>query len=161
MNADRIKPGIIGGLAGGMVFGMMMAFMGALPVIGKMVGFPNAVVGFLVHLGISAGIGGSFGLLLGPAVTGRISGIAYGLAYGSLWWFLGPLTLMPLFMGMGLGASWNAAAAGSQLPSLMGHAVFGMVLGLVYQRGENCFLLRVGRSGKGDSPEKPPLHPVR
>ncbi|MEN8008591.1 MAG: hypothetical protein ABFS42_16400, partial [Candidatus Krumholzibacteriota bacterium] len=75
MIANRIKHGIVGGLMGGVVFGVMMAFMGTLPMIGKMVGFPNAVTGFVVHLAISAGIGGSFGVLLGPAVTGRISGL--------------------------------------------------------------------------------------
>ena len=44
----RIKHGIIGGSVGGVVFGMMMAVMGMLPMIGKIVGAPNVVIGFLV-----------------------------------------------------------------------------------------------------------------
>ena len=44
MIANRIKHGIVGGLMGGVVFGVMMAFMGTLPMIGKMVGVPNAMV---------------------------------------------------------------------------------------------------------------------
>ena len=38
------------------------------------------------------------------------------------------LTLMPLFLGMGLGANWNLNAAQNMLPSLMGHVVFGLVI---------------------------------
>lgn len=145
---------------GGVVFGMMMAFMGTLPMIGKMVGYPNAGVGFLVHLVISAGIGGSFGLLLGPAVTGKISGLVAGLVYGTVWWFLGPLTLMPLFMGMGLGENWNATAVSGMLPSLMGHAIFGLILGLAYSRGEDCLVLKLGRTEKSNPAEKPKLRSV-
>jgi len=49
-----------------------------------------------------------------------------------MWWVLGPLTLMPLFMGMGLGVNWNLVAATKMLPSLMGHLIFGGILGIVY-----------------------------
>ncbi|MBC8424136.1 hypothetical protein H8E07_08440 [bacterium] len=41
---------------------------------------------------------------------------------------------MPMFMGMGLGVNWNADATVSMLPSLMGHMIFGAVLGFVYAR---------------------------
>ena len=47
---------------------------------------------------------------------------------------LGPLTLMPLMLGMGLGVNWNLAAATKFLPSLMGHMIFGAVLGASYAR---------------------------
>ncbi len=154
---QRVKHGIIGGLVGGAVFGGMMAMMGMLPMIGKMVGVPNAVVGFLVHMGISAGIGASFGLLIGPAVKGRTSGVVAGGAYGMIWWVLGPLTLMPLFMGMGLGVNWNLGAAQAMLPSLMGHVVFGLVLGLAYSKGEDCAVLKLGRT---DKPKRTPLKAV-
>ena len=71
-------------------------------------------------------------------VEGRLSGtpagLRYGAAYDALWWFLGPLTLMPLMMGMGLGANWNAAAAVGMLPSLMGHVIYGLIPGATYSR---------------------------
>jgi hypothetical protein len=35
-------------------------------------------------------------------------------------------------MGMGLGVNWNAAAAVAMLPSLMGHLMYGGILGLTY-----------------------------
>ncbi len=155
MLAKRIKHGVVGGLAGGVVFGAMMAMMGMLPMIGKMVGQPNAVVGFLVHMVISAGIGGSFGVLAGPLVSGRLTGVVSGAVYGMIWWFLGPLTLMPLMMGMGLGVNWNLGAAEAMLPSLMGHVIFGLVLGFVFSRGEDCLLLpKSDPESRKDSPLK-------
>ena len=132
MNTRNIKLGAYGGLAGGVVFGAMMALMGMLPMIGQMVGHPSAVTGFLAHLVISALIGASFAVLFRRFLHGLSGGLGYGLVYGGAWWFLGPLTLMPLMMGMGLGVNWNAAAAAQMLPSLGGHLIYGAILGLSY-----------------------------
>jgi len=128
----KLIAGVGAGLAGGLVFGMMMTMMGMLPMIGKMIGQPTVAAGWLVHLGISATIGASFAVLLGWLVTGKLSSLVFGTVYGTMWWLIGPLTLMPLFMGMGLGANWNLTAAQDMLPSLMGHAIFGMVMGIGY-----------------------------
>jgi hypothetical protein len=106
--------------------------MGMLPMIGEMIGSATAAAGWVVHLMISVGIGASFAVLLGWLAHGKTSSTVVGMMYGGLWWFLGPLTLMPLMMGMGLGVNWNAAAAFGMLPSLMGHLMFGTVLGIVY-----------------------------
>ncbi len=128
----KILAGTISGVVGGLVFGLMMAKMGTLPMIGRMIGSPTVAAGWLVHLAISASIGASFAVLFGWLVSGRISSIVFGTIYGSTWWLLGPLTMMPLFLGMGLGVNWNLTAAQNMLPSLMGHVVFGMVMGLTY-----------------------------
>ena len=132
MNRRNIVRGILWGLAGGSVFGAMMGMMGMLPMIGKMVGQPNAAVGFLIHMANSALIGAMFSIIFGRQAIRAWRGLGYGLAYGGAWWLLGPLTLMPLFMGMGLGANWSLMAAANMLPSLVGHLVFGAVLGLGY-----------------------------
>ena len=132
MNTRNIKLGAYGGLAGGVVFGAMMGMMGMLTMIGKMVGHPSAVTGFLAHLVISALIGASFVVIFHGFIRGASGGLGYGLVYGGVWWFLGPLTLMPLMMGMGLGVNWNAAAASQMLPSLVGHLIYGAILGLSY-----------------------------
>ncbi len=129
MNPRNISLGVYSGLAGGVVFGAMMGAMGMLPMIGKMVGNPTAVAGLLVHLINSAVIGAGFAVVFGRSVNGMGSGVSQGLVYGGFWWFLGPLTLMPLFMGMGLGVNWNAAAAVTMMPSLVGHLVYGAILG--------------------------------
>ena len=133
MRLTSVKHGIYGGLGGGLVFGVLMGMMGMLPMIGNMVGIPSAAVGFLVHLVISATIGGSFAVLLDWTGRATRAGVSAGLAYGFTWWVLGPLTLMPLFMGMGLGVNWNVSAITQALPSLMGHLVFGAILGVSYQ----------------------------
>ncbi len=141
MNVTSIKHGVYGGLAGGVVFGAIMAMMGMLPMIGNIVGSPSAWIGFFVHMMISATIGGSFAVLLDA--SSQRGDVGSGLVYGFAWWMLGPLTLMPLFMGMGLGVNWNVAAMGQAMPSLVGHLIFGAILGVTYR------WLR-GRSGVSD-----------
>ena len=132
MNPRNIQHGAVAGIAGGIVFGAMMAMMGMLPMIGQMVGSPTAGAGFLAHLVISALIGASFGLIFHSRVRGTGSGFGYGALYGGVWWILGPLTLMPLMMGMGLGVNWNGAAAAAMLPSLAGHLIYGLILGCTF-----------------------------
>ena len=132
MNVKNISLGAYAGVAGGVVFGVMMAMMGMLPMIGKMVGHPSAITGFGVHLVISALIGASFSVIFDRFVASVSGGLGYGLLNGGAWWFLGPLTLMPLMMGMGLGVNWNTAAAAQMLPSLVGHLIYGAILGTSY-----------------------------
>jgi uncharacterized membrane protein YagU involved in acid resistance len=132
MRTTTLFYGILGGLAGGLVFGGLMAMMGILPMIGKMAGVPSAGFGFLVHMVISGSIGAGFALVFGSSVTRTTGALIKGAAYGGIWWILGPLTLMPLFLGMG--TQWNVAAASNAMPSLMGHLIYGAILGLVYSR---------------------------
>ncbi len=132
IDSKDMKLGAYAVLAGGVVFGAMMAIMGTLPMIGKMVGDPSAQTGFLIHLVISVVIGVSFSALFRHLVNDASSALGYGLLYGGVWWFLGPLTLMPLILGMGPGANWNLSAAAQMLPSLVGHLVYGAILGISY-----------------------------
>jgi len=134
MKFRQLLNGIIGGLAGGMVFGMMMGMMGMLPMIGKMVGQPSALAGFVVHMVNSAIIGAGFAIVFGRFATKIKAGFGFGSLYGVIWWMLGPLTLMPLFMGMGLGVNWNMTAAINMMPSLMGHLIYGNILGIIFSR---------------------------
>ena len=128
MMVTRIKRGVYGGVAGGVVFGGMMGMMGMLTMIGSMVGSSSAWVGFVVHMMISGAIGGTFGAVVD--LSGLRANVGTGLAYGVMWWVLGPLTLMPAFMGMGFGVNWNVAAMSEAMPSLVGHLVFGAILGV-------------------------------
>jgi len=132
MIGSNVVKGIYGGLAGGLAFGALMGMMSMLPVIGRIVGVPNAGVGFAVHMVISATIGAGFALVLGRRVSGGYSGLILGTLYGAVWWLLGPLTLMPLLLGEGFGVHWNVASVGEALPSLVGHLIYGAILGIVY-----------------------------
>ena len=135
MDMRLIKHGALGGLAGGMLFGIMMGLMGALPMIGRMMGMPSAAGGFVVDMAISAAIGVSFAVLFGRRLSGIRSAVQFGLLYGAVWFLLGPLTFMPVMMGAGLpgvAASWSLGTMARMMPSLMGHLVYGGVMGAVY-----------------------------
>ncbi len=156
IDVSRIAHGIIGGLFGGIAFGIMMGMMGVLPMIGKMIGQPTVLAGWVVHLFISAGIGGSFGLFLGGYARNLARSLQAGVAFGALWWLLGPLTLMPLFLGMGAGVNWNLAAAANALPSLVGHVLFGGLLGAYF----GVFGQRVIRAWSVGQPRAVPVEEV-
>jgi uncharacterized membrane protein YagU involved in acid resistance len=126
LGASRLVPGVAGGLAGGLVFGMMMQMMGMMTMVAMLVGSSSAVVGWLVHLAISVVIGVGFSLVLGRGASTAARGLVAGAGYGMVWWVLGPLLLMPARLGMPLFRI--DAMAGK---SLMGHLIFGMILGLV------------------------------
>jgi len=128
--ARRVAAGVLGGIAGGIVFGIMMAMMGLLPTLATMVGSESPVVGFLVHMMISIMIGLGLTVLFGTRLlTGYLRGALVGLAYGAIWWVLGPLVIMPMMFGGALFVV-NAGA----LLSLMGHMIYGVILGLVAVR---------------------------
>ena len=123
----RLIAGIAGGLAGGVVFGVLMQMMGMIPMVAMLVGSKSVAVGWLVHLAISAFIGGTYAVLLARYATGVVPAALTGMAYGALWWVLGALVLMPARMGMDMfmlnTMAWR---------SLVGHLLFGLVLGVVY-----------------------------
>ncbi len=128
--SEHIKAGIWAGLIAGVVFGAMMGMMGMLPMVAKLLGGSSAIFGFVLHLVFSAVIGLIFSVFLGHAAVDKARGVVLGLVYGLIWWFLGPLIIMPVWLGMGL----QLSAQGMQmaLPSLWGHLVYGFILGLVY-----------------------------
>ncbi len=128
-NTQKVRDGLIGGIAGGVVFGLMMTIMGSLPMVGMLVGVQNAAVGVIVHMAISAFIGVTFGLLL-DRFTHNVGGaLSWGAIYGMVWWVLGALILMPAMLGM---TDMVLKVGQAQWMSLMGHVIFGLVLGGVY-----------------------------
>jgi hypothetical protein len=121
--------GVLGGLAGGVVFGMLMQMMGMIPMVAMLVGSDSVAVGWLIHLGISAFIGASYALLLGGRVTSLATGLGLGVGYGIVWWVLGALIAMPAKLGMPV-----FAINSMSLQSLMGHMIFGAILGALVAR---------------------------
>ena len=127
---DRGIKGGVAGLFGGVVFGLWMANQGVLAMIASMMGGSSSLLGLVIHLMISAGIGASFGILFFRLADGTVPSALWGLVYGFTWWFLGPLTMMPLMMGVG--PQWTAAAVAATIPSLTWHLIFGGVIGISY-----------------------------
>jgi uncharacterized membrane protein YagU involved in acid resistance len=125
--------GALAGLAGGLVFGGVMMQIGFLPTVAAIVRTDSPVVGFTVHMLFASIIGSIFGVL----VARQRELLFWGLAYGVLWWFLGPLTLLPVLLGRPV--AWDVATARALVPSLLGHLVYGAVTAAVlalWSRGE-------------------------
>lgn len=125
----KIKAGVMGGVVGGVVFGMLMQMMGVMPMIAMMVGSESVVVGWILHLIISVVTGALFVITIGKNVTTYGRGIGMGVVYGMIWWVLGALIIMPVVLGMGV--QFANAFDQMRMMSLMGHAIFGAILGTV------------------------------
>ena len=134
---------IIGGLAGTVVFTLMMRFLAP-----EMIGHPMdiaAVLGTFTGLGTSAGVVmhfllGTFGFAIGFVIVGPYlpgSGWLRGIIFMAAVWFLAGLIAMPI-LGVGLffGGAKEAMAA------LIGHVVFGAILGMVARLPERSVQLR-------------------
>jgi hypothetical protein len=136
--------GALAGIIAGLIFGVMMQLMTAptpdgrevpmMMMVAQVVKSDSIAVGWLYHLFNSAVIGGIFGWLFGGRAAGHAGpGAGWGLVYGFAWWILGGLILMPVFLGM-------RAFAPLMMPpmrpvaigSLMGHLIYGLVLGLTF-----------------------------
>jgi uncharacterized membrane protein YagU involved in acid resistance len=126
ISVPRVGAGVAGGLAGGLVFGVLMQMMDMIPMVAQLVGSTSIAVGWVVHLAVSAFSGGLFGVVGSRFLRGLGAAVGAGAAYGVGWWVLGPLLLMPAKLGMPLftvdAMAWK---------SLLGHLVFGVVLGAV------------------------------
>ena len=132
--------GAIAGLIGGLVSMPVMIATGVLP---KVAGIDGTLVGFhavAIHLAVSAAIGMTFGLLFRDETSSRSDAIGWGWLFGLIWWYLGPMTLLPLFL-TGV-CDWSTEAASALLPSLLGHLIYGAVTALTF----SIFDLRYLRS---------------
>lgn len=139
----KLLSGIIGGVIAGMLFGMMMQMMTAptpdgkeipmMAMVAMIVGSSSVAVGWVYHLFNSMVIGAIFGVIFGSRATSFGSGVGLGALYGMVWWILGALILMPVFLGMSPFAPlmmppMRMVAVGS----LMGHLIFGAALGGIF-----------------------------
>lgn len=140
---SRIGTSIVAGLIAGVVFGIMMQMMvvptpdggqmSMIAMIGQIVGSPTVTAGWLYHLFNSTVVGSVFGVFLGSRVYGLGSGLAWGSVYGFGWWILGGLILMPALLGMPMFAPLTMPAMRTMaIGSLVGHLIYGLVLGGVF-----------------------------
>jgi len=127
---NSLKWGAIASLAGGLLFSLLLLYAGYLPKLAVLAGGSSAALGFVVNLVVSAGIGISYGLLFQREAPNAASGICWGLLYGIIWWFAGPLTLLPLVLTGS--CDWTVDAATALLPSLVGHLLYGAVTASVF-----------------------------
>jgi hypothetical protein len=134
--------GALASLVGGALFTLVLLVIGFLPKVASIGGGSSLILGFVVNMTISAVIGMSYGLLFRYEAPDLGSGVAWGLVYGLIWWFIGPLTLMPILLGGTF--SWTTKTAAALLPSLIGHLIYGAataVMFLVMERRHADWLL--------------------
>jgi len=125
-----IVVGGFAGLLGGMIFGRWMSAGEFFPLLAGMgLSLPHGAM-VALHFGVAILIGASFGLLFQRDVRGFGSSMGWGLGYGIFWWFLGPLTLLPLLTRTGL--DWSADQGAELFGSIVGHILYGLIVGVVY-----------------------------
>jgi hypothetical protein len=136
MDDDAWRPGALAGVAGGLVMGALMLAMGATDVLGVAIPSlytlappPSPGVGLFVHVSHGAVLGVVFaaGLeLAGVRETGPT--VAAGVGYGVLTWVVLAALVMPLWLSA-VGSPANPPFPNFAPPSLLWHAVYGLVLG--------------------------------
>jgi uncharacterized membrane protein YagU involved in acid resistance len=127
---NSLKWGTLAGLVGGLSVIPVMVATGGLAALARTVGGSSPVLGFFIHLIVSAILGMGYGTLFQREAPNFGSGVEWGLLYGVIWWFVGPMTLMPILSGGTF--TWTTAAAGALLPSLIGHLIFGAATAFVF-----------------------------
>lgn len=150
--------GSAAGFAGGMIALPLMIHTG---VIGRLAGLDTGltpVAGILLHIAISTFIGASYGLLFRNETSNAVFGSLWGLLFGLIWWYAGPLTLLPLIRTGE--CDWTPGAAATLFPSLVGHLVFGFVTAnvfLAFERRHTRWLLADPRYGAIENRRKRPV----
>ncbi len=122
--------GASAGLLGGLAAMPVMIATGVLP---KVAGVDSTLLGLrgvFIHLSVSAAIGMTYGLLFRDEASAPGDAIAWGCLFGLIWWYLGPMTLLPLLL-TGV-CDWSTDAAAALLPSLLGHLIYGAVTALIF-----------------------------
>lgn len=130
------KYGIAGGLVAGIVFGLMltMQMRGVIAMaIPAMYGLSGIAAGWAAHLFHSAALGAVFGVVADTAFDGASLGkyLGLGLAYGVVLWIVLAVLVMPVWLGV-VGFPNAPSVPNVNVMSLIGHLVYGLVLGGTY-----------------------------
>lgn len=130
------KAGVIGGLGGGLVFGIMLSTMmpdiiaGAIP---GLYGLSGGLAGWTIHMAHSAVLGVVFAgfARAAPQYTNSVGkSLGAGLVYGIVLWAVLGAVVMPIWVGAVL--PMTPPVPDINPMSLMGHVVYGGLLGLLY-----------------------------
>ncbi|KTC87579.1 MULTISPECIES: hypothetical protein [Legionella] len=122
-----ISNGIVAGVVAGIVFTFFLILMDNLTHL------PTKIGGLMIHFIVSIIAGVIFAFILGWLIHSWWSASFLGLLFGSLLWIAGPMTLLPsLTTGTALFSQWNFAGIQANTPLLIGHLIYGLVLGLSY-----------------------------
>jgi len=121
--------GLLAGLVAGLVSGLMLQLMWILTPLSLLLALPpKPSNGWITHLIMSLVFGVAFAFFAGAFLPQRSSAVAGGLVTGLIAWVLGPLTLVPLWIGL----PPQYTLASRWLKVLAAYLVYGLVLGEVF-----------------------------
>jgi hypothetical protein len=129
--------GALAGLAGGIVSGPFMLAAHVLTSVAGVATHLSTVSGLVVHLLVSTLIGMSYGILFRDEASNLAMAGAWGWVFGLIWWYAGPLTLLPLILTGEI--DWRVTAASALLPSLLGHLIYGACTGCLFYVFEQTY----------------------
>ncbi|TKX73424.1 hypothetical protein EXE46_14390 [Halorubrum sp. GN11_10-6_MGM] len=130
-----LRRAVAAGLGAGVAMGgLLWATSGTLPVIGALYGAESAAIGWITHLFHSVVfallfVAGASRSGLGARLGRPLAASAAGLAWGTFLWLVAAGVLMPVWL-----RAVGVPAALPNLPptGLLGHALWGVTLGLGY-----------------------------
>jgi uncharacterized membrane protein YagU involved in acid resistance len=130
------KGGALAGLAGGVVMGVMLTMQMTNVIqfgIPAMYGLEGLAAGWIAHLFHSVVLGVVFAVVAGALgfgdSAGRTAGL--GMGYGIVLWVLLAVIVMPIWLGA-VGSPANPPLPNFNPQSLVGHVVYGLVVGAVF-----------------------------
>lgn len=129
--------GVLGGIAGALVMGVLVLVMNpptlavAIPSLYGLAPPPNPGLGLFVHVSHGAVLGVVF-VAIAQALSIRETNklIGLGVAWGVVTWIGLAALLMPVWLSV-VGSPASPPFPNFAPPSLLWHAVYGLVLGLV------------------------------
>jgi hypothetical protein len=137
-----LAAGAAAGAIGGIVFaGLMRLFpLGAehrsmIAFAGDLVHAGSPLIGWLVYPVYGVAMGALFGWLLGGGALDKVPAAMWGGLYGVGWWIAAELVLIPALLAVWpLSISAVDRVRDVALPLLVGHVVYGVVLGSSWSR---------------------------
>jgi hypothetical protein len=131
------QAGVVGGIIGAIAFGAMMAMqMPAMLEMGipAMYGLEGGLAGWSIHIAHGAVLGVVFAAVLtatGQARRGIARTTALGVVYGVVVWAVLAVVVMPIWLST-VGFPMAPPLPNVDVGSLVGHAVYGLALGIAY-----------------------------
>ncbi|HEY2819625.1 MAG TPA: hypothetical protein VGJ06_01185 [Candidatus Acidoferrum sp.] len=156
-----IVAGGFAGIVGGAIFSSWVASGDYFPLLAGygMLPLSHSTL-VLLHFAVAVLIGISFGFLFQRDVRSSGSCMGWGLGYAIFWWFLAHLTLLPWIAGRKF--DWSADHGAAVFGSLVGHILYGLILGIAYATFDKLWLrLFVESDPLNRQFEGPGIHTLR
>jgi hypothetical protein len=150
--------GALAGLVGGVASSPVMIATGVLPKLAGLDTPLSILRALLLHILVSAVIGMTFGLLFRRESSSLGLGVMWGWLFGVIWWYLGPMTFLPLLLAGEI--DWRVSTASALLPSLMAHLIYGATTALAFLSLENRYTLRLLLNPRSAAYERRRVRPV-